>query len=600
MQCMKSYGPVGKIITVGMLGWALSVSAQSTLNLDVGGATYKIDKALYGVLMENYGRCIYGGGIYVGVNSTIPNTNGMRNDVIEGFKECGVGCIEWPGGCFADKYHWEDGTSGSKAQREASNNGLGTDEYFQLCSLTTAYAYPTANIQSGSSGEQNAWLNYIHDHASWLPLMPFWKIGNEEWDPCGSMTQSSYQTKYNTWYEAEPAWAKTDVMHIMDGGSGGSWIKADAQYAAGKSGPFGVSYHRYTVTDWNNKGSSSGFNESGYYTIVSKAYTIKNDVDNFVGQMNQVDPNYKVALCVDEWGAWYADETSQGGPFNWSTTRDAVIAGLHLNAFNNACRRVKMALAAQPVNVIQALMLIDRGDETKMRKTPVFWVFKMMKPHQEATMVPATIQTGTNQGMPILTASASINAEKTLHATIVNTHATAAQSLTVNLTNLPAGLSYTEEEWSGEIVNGSTITSGITSFSSNDTVTLLPFDGFTVSGNAVTAQIPAHSVVTLRAKKGTAVTVPSIEKETATPTYMLAANGGKIVVRATEAAAAPIRISLFGIDGRTLLESHNGKIPAGTRSFSWQPKARVGTNTYIIKLEVEGKTVLAQRVVLTK
>lgn len=600
MQCMKLYGPVGKIITVGMLGWALSVSAQSTLNLDVGGATYKIDKALYGVLMENYGRCIYGGGIYVGVNSTIPNTNGMRNDVIEGFKECGVGCIEWPGGCFADKYHWEDGTSGSKAQREASNNGLGTDEYFQLCSLTTAYAYPTANIQSGSSGEQNAWLNYIHDHASWLPLMPFWKIGNEEWDPCGSMTQSSYQTKYNTWYEAEPAWAKTDVMHIMDGGSGGSWIKADAQYAVGKSGKMGVSYHRYTVTDWNNKGSSSGFNESGYYTIVSKAYTIKNDVDNFVGQMNQVDPNYKVALCVDEWGAWYADETSQGGPFNWSTTRDAVIAGLHLNAFNNACRRVKMALAAQPVNVIQALMLIDRGDETKMRKTPVFWVFKMMKPHQEATMVPATIQTGTNQGMPILTASASINAEKTLHATIVNTHATAAQSLTVNLTNLPAGLAYTEEEWSGEIVNGSTITSGITSFSSTDTVTLLPFDGFTVSGNAVTAQIPAHSVVTLRAKKGTAVTVPSIKKEAATPTYMLAANGGKIVVRATDAAAAPIRISLFGIDGRTLLESHNGKIPAGTRSFSWQPKARVGTNTYIIKLEVEGKTVLAQRVVLTR
>ncbi|MBN1760611.1 MAG: hypothetical protein JW863_19945 [Chitinispirillaceae bacterium] len=601
MQCGKFFGSLGKLIIVFIPGWIFSVSGQSTLSLNVGQAEYTISKALYGVLMENYGRCIYGGGIYVGTSSPVPNTNGMRTDVIEGFKECGLGCIEWPGGCFADKYHWADGVDGTKAQREASDNGLGTDEFFQLCSLTNAYAYPTANIQSGSSAEQNAWLNYIHDHPSWIPLMPFWKIGNEEWNPCGNMTQSQYQGIYEDWYEKEPAWAKSDVLHIMDGGSGGAWVKADAQYGVGKSGPFGVSYHRYTVTDWNNKGSSKDFNESGYYTIVGKAYTIKNDVDNFVNQMNQVDPNYKVALCVDEWGAWYADETDQGGPFNWSTTRDAVIAGLHLNAFNNACRRVKMALAAQPVNVIQALMLTDRNDQSKMRKTPVFWVFKAMKVHQEGKMIPANMQTGTNQGMPILTASASIDAENAVHATIVNTHATANQNLTMNLTNLPGGLAFEDSDWSANVVNGNTINSGITSFSSTDTVSLQPFDDFSVSGNTVTAQIPAHSVVTFTAKKTTGVSESSIEAAVKAPLYSITpVAGGKIIVHCSVARSTPVRLSMYSIDGRSVLESYTGTVGAGSNGLVWQTKAGIGTNAYIVKVTIEGEATHTQRIVLAR
>ena len=216
MKRGQCFGSVINVLIACMLGGAFSVSAQNTLSLNVGGATHTISKALYGVLMENYGRCIYNG-VFVGTSSPIPNTAGMRNDVIEGFKEAGIGCIEWPGGCFADKYHWQDGI-GAQSSRPGGEmqNGLGTPEFFMLCSLTNAYAYPTANIQSGSSAEMNAWLNYIHDVPGWWSNMPFWKIGNEEWNPCGNMTQSQYQTKFDQWsMKAWLIWIQKSKKSLM-------------------------------------------------------------------------------------------------------------------------------------------------------------------------------------------------------------------------------------------------------------------------------------------------------------------------------------------------------------------------------------------------
>jgi alpha-N-arabinofuranosidase len=576
---------VGSIVAYGLCG-AVAVCAQSTLNLDIGSASTTIDKALYGVLMENYGRCIYGG-IYVGTTSSIPNTNGMRNDVIEGFKEAGVGCIEWPGGCFADQYH---GTAMPQSSRPGgeNTNGLGTPEFFKLCSLTTALPYPTANIQSGTSAEMNAWLTYIHDRPDWWNMMKHWKIGNEEWDPCGNMTQSSYQTKYDQWYDAEPEWARSSLMHIMDGGSGGGWVNADATYAQGNSGPMGISFHRYSVVDWNNKGPSSGFSEAQYYSILQTAWGTETSVKGF-------SLPGKVALCVDEWGAWYNDVSGNGTSFNWSTVRDAVIAGMHLNIFNNRCERVKMALVAQPVNVIQALMLTNPSNPSQMRKTPVFWVFKMFKPHQGATMVPATMTTATNQGIPVLNASASINAAKALNISIVNTHATGTQSLTINC----AGATIPSTGWSGQIVNGASITSGITSFTATDTASLGQFTDFTVSGNAITTTLPAHSVVML---SSTASSVgASAVRANAFDAYSInATRCGKIIVTYAAARKTPVRLTLYGIDGRAIMDRFNGTFTPGHNHCIWQPKrGTAGTSTYIVKMESGGVT-KSRRVVLTR
>jgi alpha-N-arabinofuranosidase len=580
---LNHYVSIVRLIITGCLLNVPGAFGQNTLNLNYGNAKDTISKAIYGTLMENYGRCIYDG-VYVGENSPIPNTNGMRNDVIEGFKEAGIGCIEFPGGCFADKYKFTDGI-GPKASRPGGEmvNGMGTDEFFQLCSLVNALPYPTSNIQSKSSAQNNAWLTYIHDRPNFWNMVEFWKIGNEEWNPCGNMTQSEYQTLFDQFYKAEPDWAKTDVMHIMDGGSGGSWVTADANYAKNNSGPMGISYHYYAVTNWNDKGSSSSFNASGYYTQLQKFGSVAGSIDKLnLGS---------VALCFDEWGAWYNGVSGMGQDFNWSTVRDAVGAGMSLNIFNNRCDKVKMALVAQPVNVIQALMLTQTSGEKRMKKTPVFWVFKMYKPHQQAKMIPVQMVCPTNQGMAILNASASIDSTGTTHISIVNTHDATDQSLAITLDNPPAG--YTKV--SGQIVNGKSITSGTTGFDATDTVSLEDFDDVSLSGTSITTKIPAHSVVMLTV--GNTTEIRTTTTATRTETFSLCAvPGGKIVITGTAVPTAPVRLSLYTIDGRTLIERFTSSTP-GRQGMVWQPKSRIGNGIYIVKVEA-GRVSKTQQLML--
>jgi len=589
MNYKQFFGSVGKLVVAGTLCGAFSVSGQ-TLGLNLGSATNTINKALYGTLMENYGRCIYGG-VFVGTGSSIPNTNGMRNDVINGFAEAGVSCIEFPGGCFADQYHWQDGTASPQSSRPGGEmtNGMGTPEFFKLCSLTTALPYPTANIQSGSSAEMNAWLTYIQARPTWLSILKHWKIGNEEWSPCGTMTQASYQTKFDQWYVAEPSWATSTLMHIMDGGSGGGWVNADATYAAGKSGPMGISYHYYAVTNWSAKGPSSGFTVAQYYAQLQRAWAID-------GSINGFSIPGTVALCVDEWGAWY-DDAGHGTSFNWSTVRDAVIAGMNLNIFNNRCARVKMALVAQPVNVIQALMLTNSAEGgTVMLRTPVFYVLKMFKPHQNALMVPAT-WTGnpTNQTIPQLNASASVDASNVLHISIVNTHDANSQALTINLNNSPR--TYTTV--TGQIVNGASITTGVTSFTGGEPVTIQSCTNFSLAGTTITTTLPAHSVVLLTVSPQVGVKTPGAVR-TADDFSIKTLAGCKIVVNYAVACKTPIRLELYGVDGRTMVESFTGNLESGQKTLVWQPKhGDMAANVYILKMK-SGEVTKSQLMLLAR
>lgn len=589
---------IGKLAALCTLYSVLSVSGQNTLSLNVGGATYTIEKALYGGLMENFGRCIYHG-VY---DANVANTMGMRNDVIAGFKECGIGCIEWPGGCYADSYVWTDGIAQPASSRPGGiySQGLGTLEYFTLCSLTGAIPYITANIQNTNYVSINAsWLKYIDtnsQHAEWKSMLKYWKIGNEEWSPCGNMTAASMQTAWNAAYNAETAEQRSRMMHVMDGGAGGGWVGSDCQFAAGKSDPTGISFHRYSVTDWNDMGPSSGFTVAQYYAQLQQAWGTNASVVSAENTMNSSDPNYKVGLCFDEWGAWYAAVPGMGGSFNWSTVRDAVIVGMHLNIFNNHCRRVKMALAAQPVNAIQALMVTQTASPYAMKKTPAFYVFKMFKTHQNAKMVPITLTTGTNQSIPILNASASIDSNNVLHISIVNSHDATDQPLTITLT----GTSTVYKSISGEVVNGASITSGITSFTGTDTVTLSSFTNCSLSGSTITTTIPKHGVVMLTLSPNVSAATPGEAKRNTAPFTIASGIGGKIIVYCAVDRKAPISLSLFGIDGRSMVESYKGSVEPGQKSIVWTPKhLGIGKNIYVVKME-SGDVVKSQKVVVAR
>jgi alpha-L-arabinofuranosidase len=595
MQLNKA-GRLAGFISSVMLGAFLSVSAENTLTLNVGGATYTINKSLYGVLMENYGRCIYDG-IYN--TSVTPNTNGMRNDVIQAFKDAGVGCIEFPGGCYADEYDWTKGIGTNRA----SGYGLGTDEYFQLCSLTNAIPYITANIQTGTSSEMNLWLNYIDtnsQHTWWKDSIKFWKIGNEEWSPCGSMTQSTYQTTFNTFYTSESATWRSKMRHIMDGGSGGGWISADASYMSGLTDSTGISYHSYAVVSWTDMGPSYGFTTTQYYNQLKTAWNMNSNISSYSTAIASYDPNYKVGLCVDEWGAWYtAVSMGSSSSFNWSTVRDAIIVGMNLNIFNNNCRRVKMALMAQPVNEIQALVLTNPSSPYTMKVTPAFYVYKMFKVHQGAKMVPiSSSNISTNQSIPVINASASIDKSNNLHISLVNTHDASAQDLTITLSNLPSTVSYTSSSWSGQEVNGSSITSGITSFTSTDTVTLHSFTGFTVSGSTITVTLPAHSVVMLTASSGVAVKDYAASAKPV-DVYSVNANNGKISVKYASSANMPIRLTLLSLDGRMIAQKSEMSRIDGWNMVELQPNVS-SSGLYVVRMESAGNAVKSQTVMLTK
>lgn len=430
-------------------------------------------------------------------------------------------------------------------------------------------------------------------------MMKHWKTGNEEWGSCeggGVVGQSAYQSKWGQIYAAEPDWAKSELMHIMDGGSGGGWIEADCKYLATLPGPTGISYHQYTVISWaaGQMGSSSQFNTAEYYQFIKAASNIEGSVQRYSNTMNQIDPTNKVALIMDEWGAWYEGVAGMGQAFNWSTIRDAIITGINLNIFNNNCKRIKMACVAQPVNAIQALMLTEVGGQNRMRKTPAFWVFKMFKPHQNATMAPAKVTCATNQGMPVINASASVDAAKKLHISIVNTHDAAAQDITINIAG--AATAYTKV--TGQIVNGDKITSGITSFGSTDTASLQDFTGAAISGSKVTAKIPAHSVVMLECSFPVATEMSKAVLRSE-PVSLTATANGKIIVKYAAMRTTPISLSLYSADGRSVLDQYSGTLRQNSDGLTWEPKHRTANGVYVVKIEA-GSFSKSERVVFTK
>lgn len=366
----------------------------------------KINKDIYGHFAEHLGRCIYEG-IYVGENSKIPNVNGMRIDVVNALKDMGIPVLRWPGGCFADEYHWKDGI-GDKANRKkminthwggvVEDNSFGTHEYFELCRQLGCDTYINGNVGSGSVKEMNEWVEYMtFDGVS--PMAELrkqngsekpWKInyfgvGNESWGCGGNMDPEYYgclYKRYNTYVRDYNS--NNKIKRIACGPNVDDYHWTREVMDKVKHHAQGISLHYYTIPGdtWEHKGSATEFNTKEYYKTLAKAYRIEELINNHIAVMNSVNPQQWVNLVVDEWGTWYDVEpgTNPGFLYQQNTMRDAMVAALTLNIFNKHSDRIMMANIAQTVNVLQAMILTDAQ---KMVLTPTYYVFKMFKEHQK-------------------------------------------------------------------------------------------------------------------------------------------------------------------------------------------------------------------------
>ena len=393
-----------------------------------------INPEIYGHFSEHLGRCIYSG-IYVGEDSSIPNTDGIRNDIIEAFRNIKLPVLRWPGGCFADEYHWKDGI-GDKSKRKkmvntnwggvTEDNSFGTHEFMRLCELVGCEPYISGNVGSGTVQELAEWVEYMtfdgispmadlrkHNGREKPWKLKYLGIGNENWGCGGNMRPDYYVDQYRQYQSFCKNYSGNQLYKIACGPNSGdySWTEVIMKNL-NKDQTKGISLHYYTVPTgiWDKKGSAREFDNDLYYSTIAKTLYIDTLITHHSEIMNRYDPDNNIGLIVDEWGCWYDVEegTNPGFLYQQNTMRDAIVAACNLNIFNRHSKRVTMANLAQAVNVLQALILTE-GE--KLVKTPTYHVFDLFKEHQDGELVYCFAENeyvGGKDRIPLISSSASV------------------------------------------------------------------------------------------------------------------------------------------------------------------------------------------------
>jgi len=495
--------------------------AQNIITIDVIKAKDTINKNVYGHFSEHLGRCIYDG-FYVGENNkTIPNKDGIRLDVIAALKKMKIPALRWPGGCFADTYHWRDGV-GPKSKRPSmlnvwwgnvkEDNSFGTNEFLNMCEELGAEPYLSGNVGSGTPQELTDWVKYTTYPNGSSPMtdlrtengrktpwkIGFWGLGNEAWGCGGNMKVEHYANIYRQYATFMTDWNNSDGLYrIASGASDADYHWTEVLMKELPANMFdALGLHHYSVIDWGKKGPATNFTEKEYFITMQRALLMEELVTKHSAIMDKYDPKKKKALAVDEWGGWYEVEpgTNPAFLFQQNTMRDAMIAGSNLNIFNNHADRVKMANLAQVINVLQAVILTDKE---KMILTPTYHVMEMYNVHQDAVMLPMTVVSAAYmmgmEKLKAVNASASRDKDGATHISIVNIDPKKEQTVTVNV----KGASY-------KSVTGRILKSGrmqdYNSFDNPEKIKPVAFDAVTLTGNKLVLKIPATSVVVLELK----------------------------------------------------------------------------------------------------
>lgn len=434
---------------------------QYRMLINAADKTAHIAPELYGHFSEHLGRCIYQG-IYVGEDSSIPNIHGIRKDIVDAFRNIRMPVLRWPGGCFADEYHWRGGIGEKSARAKMVNtnwggvtedNSFGTHEFMELCALVGCEPYLAGNVGSGTVQELAEWIEYItfggdsalanlrRQNSREEPWhLKYLGIGNEAWGCGGNMRPEHYADVYRHYQSFCKNFSGNTLYKVACGPSGDDyrWTEVMMQELRPEHAN-AIALHFYSVTDWNNKGQATVFDDAAYYSLLGTANKMDTLLTRHTEIMNRYDPEKKIGLVVDEWGTWYEVEpdTHPGFLYQQNTMRDAIVAALTLNIFNRHAGRVVMANLAQAVNVLQALVLTE-GE--KMLLTPTYHVFDLYKSHQGGEAVYCFAENEPLPGAPetpTLSASASVK-DGVLTLTAANCSLTEPAELRCDVCNFDA------------------------------------------------------------------------------------------------------------------------------------------------------------------
>lgn len=498
-------------------GFSQSNSTEIFLNNDKDSPV--ISRHIYGHFAEHLGRCIYDG-IYVGEGSEIPNTNGVRNDIIAALKELKIPNLRWPGGCFADTYHWKDGVGPKEDRPEMVNrwwggvtedNSFGTHDFLDLCEVLGTEPYLAANVGSSTVQEFTEYLQYV-GHETGSPMsdwrqqngrtepwnVKYWGVGNEMWGCGGNMTAEHYSNIYRQYATFMTDWTNSDNLFRIASGANVAdyhWTEVLMRDIP-KNLIEGVALHSYSFVEWEKKGSAINFNEAQYFSTMQTALKMEELVEKHTAIMDKYDPENKIALIVDEWGGWYEVEegTNPGFLYQQNTMRDAVIAGVTLNIFNNHSDRVRMANLAQTVNVLQAVILTE-GE--KMLLTPTYHVMKMYTAHHDAQLLPIEFESPLysykDQTLPAVSASASKDEKGALHVSLVNIDSNKGNEVVINVNDFGV------DDVTATIITSKKLQDHNT-FENTSNIKIEPFRRFKLEKGIVKLTIPPFSVIMLEGK----------------------------------------------------------------------------------------------------
>ncbi len=502
------------------ISFSQSTTVSVIIDADMGRDT--ISRHIYGHFAEHLGRCIYDG-FYVGEdNLQIPHQDGVRMDVVKALKELNIPNLRWPGGCFADTYHWKDGV-GPKEDRPGivntwwggvtEDNSFGTHDFLNMCELLETEPYLSANVGSGTVQEVAEWIQYVnHDGkspmADWrkengrdIPWkVKYWGVGNEAWGCGGHMTAEYYANIYRQYATFMADWTNTGGMYrIASGASSGDyhWTEVLMRDIPHRMLD-GVALHHYSVIDWNAKGSATAFTEEQYFITMERALRMEELIQKHTTIMDKYDPEKNVALVVDEWGGWYNVEpgTNPGFLYQQNTMRDAMIAATTLNTFNNHCDRVKMANLAQTINVLQAVILTEGSN---ILLTPTYHIMKMYNVHQDAVMLPSAIIKNESysfgeETLPAVSVSASQNEKGMIHISLANIHATETQNTSLEIRGIDIN------QVSGQILTSEKV-QNYNSFENADLIKPAGFSDIKLNEHTLEVSIPPFSAIVLRVEK---------------------------------------------------------------------------------------------------
>ena len=539
---------------VAFFGTASTAPAQNTLVLNVDSAKTLITKALFGALLEQVGRDI-DGGIWVGPNSTIPNTGGMRNDIIQAFKDLNPGPFEWPGGGAASRYYWYNDTG--------KTDVCGTAQYMEWCQSCGIDPYISGNLgPNGNATDLANWIRYVNanpSHPEWY--VKYLSIGNEPWGPWGdgNYTVTQFANKYDSFNLKLPSIPNKPLWRIGAGNWGDSstaWLDTMMRRETGKMEA--IELHYYCLAQST---SSTNFTDAQYLQIVTMAAHAASIVHTWDSVMLKYDPERNVGIMCNEWGVWYAPIDGGGTFYQQGPLLDAQVAAIHLNAFINNGERVQAACVAQAVNVIQALILTNPANNAQMVKTPTYYTYKLFKAHQNGKKVPATLTTavyskdtaGSKISFPLLSAAATVDSSGIVNITVSNSHLTTDQQLTITL---KSGKAYGQV--TGQYIWAPAATA-INDFGKAEQVNIQPFtsSNYSMNGQTLTVTVPAKAVVLLQVSPTTTgIMAPGLSSfaHAKRSLNLVAGGNGTIILRGV-AGLKPGKFQILNTSGRLVSET---------------------------------------------